>query len=154
MPIMQHKGSIRDETWSPYIWHYHDDGIVDLQMGKPQLLNLQARRPSNKDEIRKGLEAYISLWKKWIDKGGEQYWHSKIYYWENIYNALDMPFRSVNHSTTHFYPYTLQEIKKKGPTMSSYEVMEAYFRENFPTIDDCIRILTTKIQQYERKKST
>jgi hypothetical protein len=65
------------------------------------------------EEIKKGLETYISLWKKGIDKGGEQYWHPKITYWENILKALDTPFVNIEHSRNNLWPSIVQEIRNK-----------------------------------------
>jgi len=85
---------------------------------------------------KRGLETYISLWKKGIDKGHEQYWHPEIIYWEAIYKALDTPFQSIGHSTTNFWPSTMHEIRNNAPIKSSHEVMEAYLRKNVPKFED------------------
>ena len=45
-----------------------------------KLLNLRVGRPYDMDEIKKGLETYISFWNKWINKGAKQYWNPKTIY--------------------------------------------------------------------------
>jgi hypothetical protein len=49
---------------------------------------------------------------------------------------LDTPFQSIEHSTTNLWPSIVQEIRNNAPIKSSHEVMEAYLRENVPTIED------------------
>jgi hypothetical protein len=71
------------------------------------------------DEIKKGIRNIYFIWKKGIDKGGEQYWHPKIIYWETIYKALDTPFQSIEHSTTNFMAIHSARNKKQ----CSYKVL-------------------------------
>ena len=129
---MQCRASLRDEKWSNPIHMW-----LTLPEGQPSLSNFQIKRPAEMDEVRKGIETYISLWENGFEKGGEQFWHPKINYWKAIRKALDSPFKSIDLSASNFWPSTEQDIHNSGPTKSSHEIMDAYLKENVLAIDDC-----------------
>ena len=60
------------------------------------------------DEIKKGIETYISFWESGFEKGGEQFLCHKINYWKAIRKALDSPFKSVDLSASNVWPSTEQ----------------------------------------------
>ena len=72
-----------------------------------------------------------------VKHGEEQYWYIKIIRWDTIYKSLDTSFQRIGHSSSNFWPFTLQEKGRNKPMKSSHGFMEACFRENFPTIEEC-----------------